>query len=178
MSDNQTYDITRPLSYHMKEVCIGLLCLCFSYTMMTGQSVKTFDTFDELEEYVFERGGDTAYVVNFWATWCAPCVKELPYFEELNAKHKDGKFKQILVSLDFEKQIDSRLKPFLLKHDIQSEVVVLLDGKAQNWIDRVDPSWSGAIPITVIYNEGQRLFYEQEFHSLAELEVELNKLNK
>jgi len=161
----------------MKVIVTLLLSIALMYNS-SAQDVRIFETFDELDNYVFQRGGDTTYVVNFWATWCAPCVKELPYFEELNAKYKEGKFKQILVSLDFKKQIDSRLKPFIVKKDLQSEVVVLLDGKAQNWIDRVDPSWSGAIPITVLYKGDQRLFYEQEFHSMEELETELNKLNQ
>ena len=58
---------------------------------------------------------DKTYVINFWATWCAPCVKELPYFEEVNKEFKDKNTEVILVSLDFPSQIESKLKPYLKK---------------------------------------------------------------
>ena len=54
-------------------------------------------------------------MINFWATWCAPCVKELPYFEEVNKEFKDKNTEVILVSLDFPSQIESKLKPYLKK---------------------------------------------------------------
>ena len=87
----------------------------------------------------------------------------------MHDKFEDKKFKNVLVSLDFKKQIDSKLIPFLNKRNIESDVIVLLDGKSTKWIDRVDPSWSGAIPITIIYNKDKRLFLEKQFHSEEEL---------
>lgn len=139
--------------------------------------VKIYDTFEDLNQGIFDQlDPDSVYVINFWATWCGPCVKELPYFEQLNAKYSNQSFKQILVSLDAPKKLDSKVIPFIKKNAIKSEVVLLADGKYNNWIDKVDPSWSGAIPITLIIKGEQRLFYEQEFHSMAELEVELLKL--
>jgi len=116
---------------------------------------------------------DTTYVINFWATWCGPCVKELPYFEELNALYDGQPFKQILVSLDDPKKLESKVMPFLVKNNIQSKVVLLADGKANSWIDKVDPNWSGAIPITLILKGDKRKFYEQEFHSTFELEEQM-----
>ena len=136
--------------------------------------VRVFEKFDKLEEvYMSNLSSDTTYVINFWATWCAPCVKELPYFEELNAIYEGQPFSQVLVSLDDPKKIESKVIPFLKKNNIASEVVVLADGKANSWIDRVDPSWSGAIPITLILKGDEKLFYETEFHSVEELEEEV-----
>jgi len=100
--------------------------------------------------FIFQQKNDTTYVINFWATWCAPCVKELPYFEKLNQKYTDKKVKVILVSQDFSKQLEKKLKPFLEKNKLQSEVLVLIDPDANSWIDKVNPAWSGAIPATVI----------------------------
>lgn len=157
---------------------ILFLFLLFYSMRMDGQNIKVFESFDDFEKYAFNRDNDTTYIINFWATWCAPCVKELPYFEELALKYETKPFKQILVSLDFKKQIDSRVIPFIMEENIESEVVILADGKANNWIDRVDPTWSGAIPITLIYRGDEKLFYEQEFHSVDELEHELLKLYK
>ena len=56
---------------------------------------------------------DKVHVVNFWATWCAPCVKELPYFEDINENYKGKGVDVLLVSLDFPKNYDSKLKPFI-----------------------------------------------------------------
>jgi thiol-disulfide isomerase/thioredoxin len=102
-------------------------------------------------------------VVNFWATWCAPCVEELPYFEELTREYADKPLRVLLVSLDFRRQLERRLLPFLKNNDIQSRVVVLDDADANAWIDKVDPSWSGAIPATLFYQGERRLFKEQTF---------------
>lgn len=124
--------------------------------------------YEELES-IFEMDNDTTYLINFWATWCGPCVKEMPYFQEVADFYKDKAFKLILVSLDFEKHIETRLISFLNKHNIKGEQYVLLDGKTNKWIDKVDPQWSGAIPITIVYKGDKRRFYEQEFHNFEEL---------
>jgi len=127
-----------------------------------------YETFDEMAP-ILHPEDDTTYLINFWATWCGPCVKELPYFEEINETYAGRPFKTVLISLDMEKKIDSKLLPFLNKNDIKSEVVLLLDGKAHKWIDKVDPSWSGAIPITIVRRGESYAFYEKEFHSEQEL---------
>jgi len=126
--------------------------------------------FSGIEPYL-NLEGDKTYVVNFWATWCAPCVKELPHFEALQEKHKE-EIEVILVSLDFPHQYESKLKPFIQKYKLQSKIVVLDDPDMNSWIPKIDPQWDGAIPITVIYNASKRLFYNQTF-SYKELETEL-----
>jgi len=137
---------------------------------LSAQAYERFDKFDDFE-HLLHQNNDPTYVVNFWATWCGPCVKELPYFEELTQKYKEQKLKVILVSLDFKKQIEKKFIPFLVKNNIQSQVVLLLDGKEVEWIDKVDPTWSGAIPITIVYKGKNRKFIEDDFHSFEELET-------
>jgi len=137
----------------------------------TSDDITIYRSFDDLEEAVIKKTDDYVYVINFWATWCGPCVKELPHFESLNDIYKDKKVKIVLVSLDFEKHIEKRLMPFLNKNKIQSEVVLLLDPKESEWIDRVDPSWSGSIPITIVKDNNESKFYEQVFHSPDELKA-------
>ena len=112
---------------------------------------------------LLEKDNDTTYVVNFWATWCAPCVKELPHFDRLQAHFADGKLQVILVSLDFRKHIATGLIPFILKNKVRSRVVVLDDPDANAWIDRVSPEWGGAIPATLIYRGSKREFYDKSF---------------
>lgn len=118
-----------------------------------------------------ELNDSKTYVVNFWATWCAPCVKELPHFEMLQSKYKDS-VEVILVSLDFPHQYETKLIPFIQKHDLKSKIVVLDDPDMNSWIPKVDPQWDGAIPVTLIYNASKRLFYSRTF-SYQELETEL-----
>jgi thiol-disulfide isomerase/thioredoxin len=132
------------------------------------EDVIVYEKFDELEQ-TFILSGDSVHLINFWATWCKPCVEELPYFEEAREALADENIKFTLVSLDFKRQIEKKMIPFLNEHKIGAEVVVLTDGKSNVWIDKVDPSWSGAIPITVIKKGDKHLFFEQEFHSTEEL---------
>jgi len=136
-------------------------------------SIKSYD-FSGLD-YLLKKENDTTYVVNFWATWCVPCVEELPNFEKLNAAYKDKKVKVVLVSIDFPKMVESKLLPFVKKHNLKSEVVHLNDPDANSWINKVDSSWSGAIPATVIYRKDKRNFYEKSF-TFEELEKEVNKI--
>ena len=133
----------------------------------------TVYNFDELEP-LLNKKEDKIYVVNFWATWCAPCVKELPYFEALNEDYKSKNIEVLLVSLDFPKQYETRLKPFIAEHKLKSEIVVLNDVDSNTWIPKVDKEWSGAIPATIIYNKSKRAFYEKSFN-LEELKTEVNK---
>jgi thiol-disulfide isomerase/thioredoxin len=120
-------------------------------------------------EPLMQKDNDTTYVVNFWATWCKPCVEELPYFEQVTEMYRDQKVKVLLVSLDFKKQIETKLLPFIAKHKLQSDVVVLYDNDADTWIPKVSPDWSGAIPATVVYRGSERQFYEKSFHNFSEL---------
>ena len=108
------------------------------------------------------RKNDTTYVVNFWATWCSPCVKEIGYFEEVHRLNQGSKLKVILVSLDFPDRADQRVIPFLKQEDITAPVFLMTDLNYNDWIDLVDPDWSGAIPATLIFNQSQRVFLEQE----------------
>jgi thiol-disulfide isomerase/thioredoxin len=115
---------------------------------------------------------DKTYVVNFWATWCKPCVKELPYFEKVNKNYKDKNVEVILVSLDFPKKKQSSLVPYVKQKNIKSRVLHFDDTNEQFWIADIAESWSGAIPATLIYNKDKRQFYEQSF-TQEELENEI-----
>lgn len=144
------------------------LLLLLTVTMAFGQ-VKVYDQYADLEkEYMKKLDPEVTYVINFWATWCVPCVKELPYFEELTEK-QTGKVKVILVSIDFDTQLESKVIPFIQKNNLQSEVVLLADPDSNHWIDEVDPSWSGAIPVTLVLKGKKRLFFEKQYEDYEEL---------
>lgn len=155
----------------MKQLLLFLSAVLFTLSLQ-AQELTVYKTFDEFA-HIIEASDDDVHVVNFWATWCAPCVKELPYFEELNAKYKDKGVKVTLVSLDFLKMLDTRLKPFLEKKKLKSDVVLMGDPKANDWIDRVNADWDGAIPATLIFDKKNRVFLAQEFESLKDIEEHL-----
>ncbi|TAI46722.1 TlpA family protein disulfide reductase [Flagellimonas allohymeniacidonis] len=132
--------------------------------------VYDFDGFEPL----LHKDDSYTYIVNFWATWCKPCIKELPYFEQVNEEFKDKNVKVLLVSLDMPNMWKSRLEPFVEKKGIQSEVVILDDPKQNDWIPKVAEEWGGGIPATLIYKGKKRNFYEQEF-TYEELTQELQQ---
>ncbi len=132
--------------------------------------------FNGLEKFLNQED-EKVHVINFWATWCAPCVKELPHFEALNRKYRDDGVEVLLVSLDFPRQYEKKLKPFIKEHKLQSKVLVLDDTDMNTWIPKVDKDWDGAIPVTIIYNKSKRQFYNQTF-TYNELENELKQFLK
>jgi thiol-disulfide isomerase/thioredoxin len=113
-------------------------------------------------EKILQSSDDQTYIINFWATWCKPCVEEMPDFIKLNDELKGKAFKMVLISLDFPSQIESRLKPYIAENDIEAEIVVLDDPNSNAWIPLVSDEWSGAIPATLLYNREKRSFYEQK----------------
>lgn len=137
-----------------------------------GVKVLSFD-FDGLDSYL-KNNKSKIKVVNFWATWCAPCVKELPYFEKVGHEYKEQGVEIILVSLDMAKAVDNSLIPFIIRRNLKSTVLHLHDLDADTWINKVDPSWTGAIPATLIITETQRTFYEKTF-TYDELQSEITK---
>lgn len=133
----------------------------------TDIPVYSFERFQKL----LSSDSDTTFVVNFWATWCKPCVEELPYFEAYHEKHKNEPVKVLLVSLDFPKQIEKKVVPFINDRNLQPEVIILDEPDPNSWIDKVDPTWSGAIPITIIFKKDKRGFFERSFESLEDIET-------
>lgn len=119
------------------------------------QSVKEIDI-EELRNKM-TNSTDRFQVINFWASWCGPCIKELPAFQSLD---KRTDVDVTLISLDFIQDID-RAKMALQKRDIKMDVFLL---NAKNYIREVDKTWSGAIPATLIIDpSGKRYFYESAF---------------
>ncbi|WP_276381231.1 TlpA family protein disulfide reductase [Flavobacterium sp. H4147] len=138
-----------------------------------SQNVKLLNI-DQLNERI-KTGKDSTYVVNFWATWCAPCIKELPHFEKLGAEYKSEKLAVLLVSLDFKSKLASNVVPFVKRKNLKNEVFLLNESSPQEFIDRIDPSWSGSIPATLFIKGDKRKFIESEF-TYEQLLTEYKKL--
>ncbi|MBI5916813.1 MAG: TlpA family protein disulfide reductase [Bacteroidetes bacterium] len=127
-------------------------------------------TFREFEPHLL-HSNDTTYVLNFWATWCKPCVAELPFFEKLIPAYQGKPVKILLVSIDFPKDIERKLIPFVREHKLENHVVALADMDYNAWIDKVSTEWDGAIPFTLIYNAGGRSVKSGELSGYEELEA-------
>ena len=113
---------------------------------------------------ILTQKSDTTYIVNFWATWCKPCIAELPSFEQIQQKYKSQNVRVLLISMDFAKELKTRVIPFVNQRKIRSKVWLLNEPDANSWIDKVSPEWSGAIPATLIVNnfKNKKVFFEQK----------------
>ncbi|TDO22818.1 TlpA disulfide reductase family protein [Pedobacter duraquae] len=144
-----------------------IFCLAISLSLFAfqtkAQPIKLLKL-DQLEKRI-ELGKDTLYIVNFWATWCLPCLEELPHFEKLKVKVAGQKVKILLVSLDFKSKLKSDVTAIVKKLKLKNEVFLLDEASQQNYIDRISKDWSGALPATLFINKqkNRRSFFEQEF---------------
>lgn len=159
--------------------CGFLLVSLFFCNKLVAQSfpleVVKFDWVENLRS----KPSDTTYVLNFWATWCVPCVEELPAFEKIHHAYLNKKVKVILVSLDFVKSIEKNLKPFLTKKKIESKVVVLNESDPNSYIDKIDKQWSGALPATLVFRpkNGKYQFLEKQL-TFEELNFVIQNISK
>ncbi|MEP2773667.1 MAG: TlpA family protein disulfide reductase [Fulvivirga sp.] len=151
---------------------ISLFCLVI-ITTASAQNNAEVIKFDRLENLINESG-ENIQVINFWATWCAPCIKEIPYFEALPENFKGRRLKVTLINIDFVEKLD-KVNSFIERKNISSDVLLLDNIDYNSWIDKVDKSWSGAIPATLIVDSktGDRKFIEGELK-----EEELNNILK
>ena len=133
------------------------------------KEIPIYSSFDQLIP-LLEKQNDTTYLINFWATTCPPCLKEMPHFEALEKKYKTKKLRILLVSLDDKKKAASKVKRFVKKYKIQPEVILLADENYSAWTDKIDASWYGALPATLIFKNKKRHFSMGAFESFEDLE--------
>ncbi|MFP3591994.1 TlpA family protein disulfide reductase [Chryseobacterium sp. SIMBA_038] len=159
----------------MKNVInILFLCLCFTIFKAQQTTVPSIK-YEELEKRI-QQEKDKFLVVNFWSTTCAPCVKELPHFMEVNNRYANNpKFKMILVSLD--RLVDKeRVIKFIKNKNLTAEVILLDDIKRMNtWIPKFEKDWDGNIPVTIFYKNGEKVHFNDGEMSKEELENTITK---
>jgi thiol-disulfide isomerase/thioredoxin len=114
---------------------------------------------------LMDTPSDEVKVINFWATWCAPCIKELPLFEKVNQDRKDAKVTLVSMDIDLDPNPEKVYK-FVSRKKLQSQVVILNERNPNDWIDKIEKEWSGALPATLLINtkNGKRKFVEKELH--------------
>jgi thiol-disulfide isomerase/thioredoxin len=155
----------------MRTLLVIIIILAGNIASLAGQKIEKIGV-PELEE-ILASPGNELHVINFWATWCPPCVTELPYFEKLSKEYEGKGVKFILISLDFPSQIESRLIPFLETNKIRADVRVMTNIDYNSWIEKVDAGWQGNIPVTLFFNNAREIRYfhpeELEEDKLREL---------
>ncbi|WP_448528157.1 TlpA family protein disulfide reductase [Raineya sp.] len=154
----------------MKKILL-VVGLFLSGMMLFGQNIQVIKKKELLE--LLKLTEKQVIVYNFWASWCAPCVKELPIFKQ-TAEKFSGKVKVVLISLDFIEDLE-KAKKILQKKEIAFDTFLLDETKYNTWIDDVEPRWQGAIPMTIIQKGKKRIFINEEL-TWEQLEKEINTL--
>ena len=132
-----------------------------------ASSPKRYAAYPEIDP-LFRQDNDTTYVINFWATWCRPCLEELPVLQQLQEESEGRPLRVVLVSLDTEDGAIDRIPGFLAKQGIELPTVVLTDESA-SWKRELDEKWDGSLPTTVIYRGGLRYVYRRPFMGREDL---------
>lgn len=120
-------------------------------------------TFDQFESMVATSNGDMVYIYNFWATWCKPCVAEMPYFEQIQQEYQE-KVKLVFVSLDNPKMLEKRVIPFVREKQIQAQVVLINENFKDEYINTVNKQWEGSIPATLFVRKEDKIFHEGDLN--------------
>jgi thiol-disulfide isomerase/thioredoxin len=153
----------------MLRLCFVLVFISFNTYSQDVPIIK----FHDLEKILASKQHEVQ-ILNFWATWCAPCVAELPLLEKV----PDDEANVVLINLDFADKLD-RVKSFVARKGINKQVLLLDEIDYNSWIDQVDKSWSGAIPATLFINTktGKRKFVGKELEE-GEIQKILSELNQ
>lgn len=145
-----------------------LLLLLPALIFLPEQKVNKVNL-DALQNAAAKRADDTLYVVNFWATWCKPCVAEMPYFEKAHTAFNGQKVKVIFVSLNSSKEL-SKVEKFVAEKNVGPQCLLLDAGNPNDWIDKIEKKWSGTIPATIMYKGGKKVFFREGEFVDGELE--------
>jgi thiol-disulfide isomerase/thioredoxin len=129
----------------------------------------------EVEEYI--KNSDHPMVVNCWATWCAPCIEEIPYFIETVKKYSDQKVELLLLSLDFPTSYPNKIQELIKKKKFEATFFWLNETNADYFCPKVDPKWDGTLPSTLLVNNktGYRQFFGRPMTD-RQVELEVKKL--
>lgn len=145
----------------MRKIIAVLLLMCVVAVGVKAQEMKSVKM-DDVVKMIEES--KEPIIINFWATWCGPCVHEIPWFEKHVYAPGGKKVKLVLVSLDFKEDFPANLKAFVQKNKYQSQVVWLQETNADSFCPKIDKSWEGAIPASLFVNNAThyRNFYGRQ----------------
>lgn len=160
----------------MKSFFVITLLLLFGCTSTQEKKIMVDTSATELVNHIESFKGKKPVLVNYWATWCIPCIEEFPYIMKLKEEYGD-EFELIFVSGDFE-EAKEEAKEFLKEQNVDF-TTYYKTGKDNEFIQTVSESWSGALPYTVIYSKDGSVSVEWEGKAEYEqFESELIKVIK
>lgn len=159
----------------MKKYVASLFLLLFVSSKTWAQEEIPLVKIEDLKK-VYIQPNDTTYIVNFFATWCGPCMMEMPVLNKFYEEHKDTNIKLIFVSLDNAgtvKKLPSKMKKF----GVQAPVYLLNESTDFSWLPYIDKRWQGSIPATMVVNSKKNIkaFFETPMEK-GQLEFYLKKL--
>lgn len=116
----------------------------------------------ELEKLI-NTPSEKIQVINFWATWCGPCIKEMPLIEKLGQERSDVRITLVSMDLELDENPDKVFR-FVERKDIKSDVMILDAPDPNSWIDKIEKQWNGSLPATIVINTktGKRAFVGKE----------------
>jgi thiol-disulfide isomerase/thioredoxin len=120
---------------------------------------------------------DKPTIFNFWATFCKPCIEEIPYFQQLVKQYDSAGVRLVLVNLDAKALYPAKIKAFAQKRKFTAPIFFLDETDADKFCPAVDEKWSGAIPASLFVNnaKGYRAFFEEQL-SRKELEQQIKNM--
>ena len=153
-----------------------MMIILFSVTAFITAEAQDIRSWKVKDVARFINESDSVLVISFWATFCKPCVEEIPYLESISQKYRDHKVKVLLVSMDLPDFFPGKIASFVKKNNYTSQVVWLNETNADYFCPAIDKSWSGVIPSTMIINKkaGYKKFIEEQMKPL-QFEAELKK---
>ncbi|HRR09199.1 MAG TPA: TlpA disulfide reductase family protein [Rhodothermales bacterium] len=152
---------------------IGLIFL-FSACRTEAQPVPEMKDYSSILGEIKQRDASLV-VVNFWATWCVPCVEEFPHFIRLKTESDPKEVSVMFVSVDFEDEVPA-VVAFLKKQHMQDRTF-MASGDANTFIQSFHKSWSGAVPATFVYNRmGEQLDFWEGKVTYEQLAEKINRL--
>ncbi|MFY7899853.1 MAG: TlpA disulfide reductase family protein [Chitinophagaceae bacterium] len=145
----------------MKKVIFILVCTVLYSLQAQSQTIKKVKITDVIK---MADTATTPLIINFWASWCKPCVQELPWFEKTVAEYQSKGVKLVLVSLDFAEDYPKGIAEFAKKKGYTSQIVWLNETDANMFCPKIDKTWEGTIPVTLMVNNAKkyRAFYNQQ----------------
>lgn len=160
----------------MKYLASLLTVVLFGCSQPNENNILVDTSATQLVSQIESHKGEKPVLVNFWATWCIPCIEEFPYIMKLKEQYND-EFELIFVSGDFE-EAKEEAKEFLKEQNVNF-TTYYKTGKDNEFIQTVSDSWSGALPYTVIYSKDGSISAEWEGKAEYEkFEQELLKVIK
>jgi len=122
--------------------------------LLIGATTPTVQQVDDTAIAKLPQRADTV-VINFWATWCVPCVEEIPIFVKLHQQQKNIQI--IGISMDNLDQ-NKRVAEFAAKHHVNYDIAIRNGKKFEDMVNSLDPDWGGGIPATFVFRDGKRVF--------------------